>query len=550
MKSRIISILIASTLMANISYAQAPACEVISTTPADVCKGQTAILSATGKQGNYIRWYDQMTGGNLIEDSSNTLTINNPTTSGTYYAEAFGGVAVPDSINTLTANNGQSSAMFDCKPLTNITVTGFNFTPRSSTTYTASIYYKTGTMVGSETNSNAWTLLGTSNSFSASSNVLTRIPVTFSQTLSANQTYAFYVHVTGGTLGYTNGSTLGATAVSNSDIEIYQGRGGSGLFSGSLFTVRTFAGTMLYEVGGACVSNREPVALNVIDYTGIDSQNTQITVCTGLNGDLFVKPKGSINNYRWQIYDDATNGYKDVVAGAQYSTNDNILTVNNASSSINNSLYRLILDGICGNDTSADIRLIVDPLPEVEVPPSDKTHNPGETAVFEVTAVGSNVTYQWQVGNKDSFVNVNNGGIYSGVKTKKLTVTAVSFAQNEFQFRCVISGKGNCVTAPDTSNFAVLYVTPPQSVSSINNDGAVKLYPNPANNQVVVSVENTFNNADYTITDKLGRIVSRGQLSETGNTTISISSLPADVYTIQVVDTEHSNARALRFTKL
>lgn len=201
------SIVLLSAL--SMSVAAQTTCEVTGTTPGEACLGGSGTISATGMSGNTIKWYDQMTGGNLLHTGT-TYTVNNVTSPAIYYAEASdGGVIVQDSINTLTPNNGQVVAMFDCKPLTDLTVTGMNFVPRSSGNYVVSVYFKSGTLVGSESNSSAWTLLGTSSSFNVTANNLTNIPITMSQSLTASQTYAFYVHAsTGGSLGYTNGSTL------------------------------------------------------------------------------------------------------------------------------------------------------------------------------------------------------------------------------------------------------------------------------------------------------------------------------------------------------
>ncbi|WP_051200080.1 Ig-like domain-containing protein [Flavobacterium subsaxonicum] len=57
------------------------------TTPADLCGGGTATLTATPSAGT-VNWYDAATGGNLI-GSGTTITSPNITATTTYYAEAF-----------------------------------------------------------------------------------------------------------------------------------------------------------------------------------------------------------------------------------------------------------------------------------------------------------------------------------------------------------------------------------------------------------------------------------------------------------------------------
>lgn len=525
-------------------------CEITGTTPGEACLGASGTVSATGKQGNTIKWYDQATGGTLLHTGS-SYTVNNVTSPAVFYAEASdGGVVVQDSINTLTPNNGQAGAYFDCKPLVDMKVTGFNFVPRSTATFTVSIYFKQGTFVGSETNSGAWTLLGTSSSFSATANVVTNIPVSISQQLTANQTYAFYVIASGGTLGYTNGTTLGGLVASNSDIEVYQGKGSGGLFSSSLFTVRTFSGTLRYEKGSMCVSPRVSVPLNTVDFTEITGQKTVDSTCKGLPTSLYVDTKGDILTYKWQIYDQSSMNFVDINA-LPFVVNGDTLNVLNSDDTLNGAIIRCITLGKCGDDTSADMTMIVSPLPSFVAPPQDQTHEQGETATFTVTTAGIGISYQWQVGYNDTFANINEGGIYKGVKTNKLTVYGVSRAQDEFQFRCIIKGSGSCATEPDTSNFGILYVTPPASVNSISANEYAMLYPNPATgNDIMMKTTAGMDISEYRVTDNLGRIVAHGYCNPAGITHINIAALAQGVYTVHTMDSGQNINAALRFTKL
>lgn len=544
----ILTIALALQIQAN---AQTTGCQVTGTTPGEACYNSTGQISATASSGSSIRWYTQQTGGTAIS-VGNTLTINNALTPTTYYAEAFdGGVLVKDSLNTLTPNNGQVGAYFDCKPKTDVTVTGFNFVPNSSGTFTVKIYWKSGTHVGNETNNSAWTLLGSSSSFSGTGGAITRIPVTISKQLTANQTYAFYIIATN-IIGYTNGSSLGSIAVQNSDMIIYQGRGSGGAFSSSLFTPRTFAGTMLYEKGGSCTSNREPVQLNIIDSTKIDKQSTFDTTCVGLPLSLHVHAKGNVNTYKWQIYSKLSGTYIDIT-GNPFIVDGDTLNIPNTPDTLNGALIRCITIGQCGSDESSDMLLAVESLPAVTTPPQDQNLKPGDVGIFTVVGAGKKLKYQWQAAQPDSaFVNINEGGIYKGVKTSTLYVKGVSRIQDRFKFRCVVSGTGNCAVDPDTSNFAVLYVEPAASVSTVSADDQLVVYPNPASGSEILIKSNShvFDNAQYVITDKLGRRVAAGTLGNTQNNSINISNLPADVYTITVATQATSDYQIIRFTKL
>lgn len=544
-------IVFSTLVLCNNAIAQ---CEVTSTTPASVCAGSSATLAATGATGNTINWYTQATGGTPVA-TGNTYTIPVVTTSGTYYAEATGGSApIEDSLDTNAPNNGQAGAYFDCKPKTDLTVTAINFVPRSSTSSAdVSIYFKTGTFVGSETTSGDWTLLGTASNMNLTSNVLTRIPVTLSQQLTSGQTYAFYVIVDGISLGYTNGTTLGATYVSNNDLEIFEGKGSGGLFSTSLFSVRNFSGTVVYEKGGMCFSDREEVALTVIDETNITQQSLYDSTCTNLPADFYVKADGIVNTYKWQIYDNSSSSFVDIT-GNPFVLNNDTLNITSTSDTLNGAIIRCITIGQCGDDTSAEMNIVVSPLPKISIPPKDTViqATAGAIAVFKVSTTGSNIRYQWQGAVPGgNFVNLNDGGIYSGTRTSMLVVKGVSRVQDQFQFRCIIYGTGNCIIEPDTSDAALLIVPPTTSVGHINAGSDITVYPNPASgSEILLKVDNTSGDAIYKITDKLGRSISTGNINPKNNTSIDITTLPTGVYIIQVTDNKNQINSSVRFTKI
>ncbi len=529
------------------SNAQAQ-CSVTSTTDGVTCEGQTGAISATANGSNKIYWYDQLTGGSLL-DSGNTLQIPNANTTTIYYAEAAGGGGViPDSINTLAPNNGQAGAFFDCRPKKDLTVTGFNFMPRSSGTFTVNIYFKSGTHVGNETNSGLWTLLGTASNLSVTANNLTNIPVTLNQKLLANQTYAFYV-ITNSTLGYTNGTSLGAVAVQNNDMIIYQGRGSGGTFSSSLFTTRTFAGTMRYEIGSSCTSSRSGVMLTVHPEMAVDSQTVIDSSCQDFSTILYANSQSPVSNYQWQIYNADIADYVNV--SPPFVNNGSILNVSKADDTLNGAKLRCILTGPCGKDTTSTMTMVVLPKPAVVKDPVDVNAKQGDNVVFEIDAVGVGVTYQWQVGVNDTFSNINNGSIYQGVHTNRLSVRGVAHAQNEYQFRCAVMGdRSFCNADPDTSKVGVLYVEPPASVNNIASDAQTTIYPNPANGSQVVIKSQLNDISNYAIIDKLGRIVQKGDLMNQAENQINISQLSSSIYSVHIYNRNGDNVTTLKLTKL
>lgn len=119
-----------------------------------------------------------------------------------------------------------------------ITITSFDVVPESSGVQSVNVYYRTGTYVGNEGNSGAWTLLGT-----YSINGVSRVPINMpvaNLSLLASTTYGIYINFNA---AYTNL----ATTYSNADLSVVTGAGLCGQFSG-LVSGRTFNGAIYYQL--------------------------------------------------------------------------------------------------------------------------------------------------------------------------------------------------------------------------------------------------------------------------------------------------------------
>lgn len=306
----------------------------------------------------------------------------------------------------------------------------------------------------------------------------------------------------------------------------------------------------------SCANNvrdtSEPAVLTILPNTEIVGQTIRDTSCIGLQTRLYVKNDGVIINRRWQIWSDNDSMFIDI-AGNPFVNMGDTLLIQNIPDTLNGAKIRCIVEGVCGHDTTKEIPLVVNAVPEVITSPADKTLDPGQTATFQIVAAGVGVKYQWQAGYNDSFANINDGGIYNGVKTDRLTVKGVSRVQDGFQFRCIVKGSGSCAVDPDTSNFGVLYVNPAVSVEGLNAGNIITVFPNPATgSEIIIRAENNaqFIAGDYKIVDKLGKVVAGGKLNPSGNTSVNIGSLASDVYTIQVYDENNIKSRSVRFTRL
>lgn len=86
------------------------------------------------------------------------------------------------------------------------------------------------------------------------------------------------------------------------------------------------------------------------------------------------------------------------------------------------------------------------------------------TAPFEVTAAGTNPSYQWQTDRgTGTFENITDNANYTGATTDSLTVKGAPYSWNGYKYRCVLTSFAPCtdvVTSPE----AVLTVNPTPTV--------------------------------------------------------------------------------------
>lgn len=86
----------------------------------------------------------------------------------------------------------------------------------------------------------------------------------------------------------------------------------------------------------------------------------------------------------------------------------------------------------------------------------------GSNTSFTVATTGiPTPTYQWQVNNGSGFVNVTNGGVYSGATTSTLTLTLPALSMNGYTYRCIATN----FCAAINSNVVSLAVNPIPSLT-------------------------------------------------------------------------------------
>ncbi|MFD1315404.1 hypothetical protein ACFQ39_07220, partial [Namhaeicola litoreus] len=114
-------------------------------------------------------------------------------------------------------------------------------------------------------------------------------------------------------------------------------------------------------------------------------------------------------------------------------------------------------------------------IPVISAQPVSQIFCDSGTANFSVTSSGTN-SYQWQrsTNGGSSFTNLNEGGNYSGTNTNTLTVSNVTNAMNNHQFRVVIQNSAY-VCGSTTSNVASITVNTTPAVPTLNTTAATCL---------------------------------------------------------------------------
>lgn len=161
-----------------------------------------------------------------------------------------GGLAQAQTVSTPTpSDNGNAGIMFDVTATNAVTVTGLANEFDSGPAQTVNIYTRPGTHVGFEDASAGWTLVGTASV--TGTGAVQSIPAVLSVPIAAGQTQGFYIAAS--TIGYRNGTAVGAVAASDANIQIREGTGKSGPpdFTAGVFQPRVLVGSVTYTPGAA-----------------------------------------------------------------------------------------------------------------------------------------------------------------------------------------------------------------------------------------------------------------------------------------------------------
>jgi gliding motility-associated-like protein len=202
------------------------------------------------------------------------------------------------------------------------------------------------------------------------------------------------------------------------------------------------------------------------------------TICENTGTGFSVAATGTALTYQWQV--DDGSGFADLSDGGIYSgTTTDKMSISSAGSGMDGYEYRCVVDNsTCTPDISGSAELTVQVSPSVTTNPSNSTVCDGSNTSFSVVGSGSALTYQWQVDAGSGFTNLSNAGVYSGVTSATLAITAATTSMDGFDYRCVVD---NQTCSPATSASATLSINELPSVTS-----------NPSSTTVCINDDPTF----------------------------------------------------------
>ncbi len=215
---------------------------------------------------------------------------------------------------------------------------------------------------------------------------------------------------------------------------------------------------------GPVGTNSNPATLTITPPATVSTPPASVTVCPGENASFsVVVSNGSNLTYQWQLSTDGGATFTNI-PGANQAT----LTVPAVSVTSNGFLYRAVINGTCTvNLNSAAATLNVNTPVAITRQPDNVAGCTGSTVSFSVNAVGTALTYQWQVSvNGGGFSNLSNSTTYAGVTTPVLTVSNLTGSMNGLTYRVIVTG-APCGAV--TSNAATLTENPLPGVVLVSN---------------------------------------------------------------------------------
>ncbi len=383
--------------------------------PTTFCQGGSVTLTANAPNPTQYLW----------SNGATTPTIN-VNTSGTYSCTVNGTIAL--SPITVTVNSIPSTPIISTNGPTTFCIGG-NVTLTSSSSINNTWSNGATSQSITVTNSGAYSVTVSNGTCSATSIpktiVVNTTPSTPTISNSGSTTFC-----AGGSVTLTSSSTTGnvwSTGATTQSI-----------------VVTTPGSYTVYVSNGTCTSGTsapKTVVVNPVPSTPTIFANGPTTFCIG--GSVSLTSSSSTGN-TW----------------SNFSTAQSITVSNSGNYSVT------VSNGTCtATSTLTTVSVINNPV--INSQPISQAVNPNTTVQFTASSLSPGVSYQWQVNNGSGFTNISNGGQYSGANSSTLVISNVLNAQNNYQYRCVVSNSSCNVNSNDAS-LTVYCLTPAVNLAGSN----------------------------------------------------------------------------------
>jgi gliding motility-associated-like protein len=254
------------------------------------------------------------------------------------------------------------------------------------------------------------------------------------------------------------------------------------LGTGTSIAVTPSATTTYYARGeGSCQGSCAPVAIQVEDLPVANGPvATAASICSGSAGTLTVTPVSNVASYQWRVSDGAS--WTDIAG-------QTTATLSRAAADLQlypaENIYSVLLKNSIGCEQTlfSNLKILSFQQPAIagNGNPIPATVCSGSNASFSVAmSSGTQLEYQWQVDDGSGFVNVSDGGVYSGATTATLHITGAAVSLNGRAYRVAIGNAGCSAITSDGQ--ATLRVT----------DAAVAIIQQPADASVCAGGDTSF----------------------------------------------------------
>lgn len=460
-----------------------------------------------------VAWFGMNNSPNDLSGNGNNATINGGVTA---IADRNGN---PNSAYSFNGTNGNLV----------VQTPGFQFSPTGQFTY--AIWMRRSNTNGvplimaTTAANNFISMMGGTTDMRFGTNKQQSAWIWATTTYTLNQWEHFVAVYNNGAMSFYKNGQLAASATYNhsgantATLPLYIGSGiNTQFFGGSLDD---------FGVWTRALSATEVEQLYVGCSAGISTQPRDTTVVRASSLRLRATAGGSGVTYQWQR--NSGTGFTNISNGGSFSgaTTDSLL-ISPVDFSINNNQFRCIATAAACADTSDQATITVQCNQQLNNHPLNATRDMNTSVNFITSSLDPATQFQWQVDSTGSFVNLSNGGQFSGVNDDTLAISNLRVAQSGHRFRCVLTN----TPCTDTSLAATLTVVNTTSIAEINRL-QWKIYPNPSHENWQIVAEKLPFGKNFRIIDQSGRVVQHGVVPE-NQWLLEASDLATGMYFLEV----------------